>query len=90
MTDTTNPATSAGQQPSSSGTTDGPVWTGRLTRGDAPGTVTGWLEDTWKWRIHITGTLDKEVGGYVLRGRTGTVPDALKVPIIDSPVTKDG
>ena len=95
MTDTTNPATSAGQPPSSSATTDAtasdaPIWTGRLTRGDSPGTVTGYLQDVWQWKIHITGVLDKEAGGYVLTGTTGEVPEALRVPIVDSPVTKDG
>ena len=70
--------------------TDGPAWTGWLKRGDAPGTVTGELVDSWGWKIHITGTLDKENGGYVLTGTTGEVPEALRVPIVDDPVTKDG
>ena len=64
------------------------IWTGRLTRGDAPGTVVGFLADTWNWKIHITGTLDRENGGYVLTGTTGEVPEALRVPLVDDPPDK--
>lgn len=66
------------------------VWTGRLTRGELPGTVVGYLEDVWHWRIHITGTLDKESGGYTLLGRTGEIPDSLRVQAIDDPIAEDG
>lgn len=66
------------------------IWTGWLKRGEQAGTVVGELKDTWGWPIEIKGTLDKENGGYVLTGTTGTVPDALRVPIVDDPVTKDG
>lgn len=66
------------------------IWTGWLKRGPTAGTVVGELKDSWGWPIEIEGELDKEAGGYILRGRTGAVPDALKVPIVDSPVTKDG
>ena len=68
----------------------GPAWTGWLKRGETQGTVVGELKDSWNWVIHITGTLDKEHGGYVLTGTTGEVPEALRVPIVDDPVTKDG
>lgn len=66
------------------------IWNGWLKRGEAAGTVVGELKDSWGWPIEIEGTLDKENGGYILRGRTGTVPDSLRVPIVDAPVTKDG
>ncbi len=59
------------------------IWTGRLTRGDAPGTVVGHLVDSWGWRVEITGTLDKEGGGYVLEARLGPVPANLHVEAID-------
>jgi hypothetical protein len=60
------------------------VWTGRLTRGDAAGTVVGHLVDSWNWRVEITGTLDPEGGGYVLQGRLGPVPDSLRIEAIDA------
>jgi len=66
------------------------IWTGRLTRGDAPGTVVGHLVDSWGWRVEITGTLDKEGGGYVLEARLGPVPATLHVEAIDEPITKEG
>jgi hypothetical protein len=65
------------------------LWTGRLTRGDAPGTVVGFLLDSWNWRVEITGTLDPE-GGYRLEGRLGPVPYSLRVEAIDDPITKNG
>ena len=65
------------------------LWTGRLTRGDAPGTVVGFLLDSWNWRVEITGTLDPE-GGYRLEGRLGPVPDSLRVEAIDDGPDKDG
>ena len=65
------------------------LWTGHLKRGDAPGTVVGFLQDEWQWGIEITGTLSAE-GGYVLEGRTGAPPESLIVPIVDDPITKDG
>ena len=65
------------------------IWTGRLTRGDAPGTVVGHLVDSWGWRVEITGTLDPE-GGYRLEARLGPVPDSLRVEAIDEPITKEG
>jgi len=59
------------------------LWTGRLTRGETPGTVVGFLLDSWNWRVEITGTLDKEGGGYVLQGRLGKVPENLRLEGID-------
>jgi len=66
------------------------IWTGRLTRGDTAGTVVGHLVDSWGWRVEITGTLDKEGGGYVLEARLGPVPANLHVEAIDEPITKEG
>ena len=65
-------------------------WTGWLKRGDEAGTVVGELKDSWGWPIEITGRLDKDAGGYVLEGRTGTIPESMAVPIVDDPITKDG
>lgn len=67
------------------------VWIGRLERGEAPGTVVGWMEEVgpWKWRIVLTGTRDVEGGGYILEGRLGPVPAALAVPLVDDPVVND-
>lgn len=66
------------------------IWTGWLKRGDAPGTVVGQLVDTWGWALEITGVQDKEGGGYRLEARIGPVPESLRVPIVDDPITKDG
>jgi hypothetical protein len=66
------------------------LWTGHLTKGDTPGTVKGYLEDTWHWRVELTGTLDKEGGGYVLQGRLGKVPDNLHIEAIDDAPDKAG
>ena len=65
------------------------IWTGHLARGEAPGTVNGEHTDEWGWTVFITGALRPE-GGYRLEGRLGPVPEALRVPIVDDPVTKDG
>ena len=65
-------------------------WAGKLVRGDEPGTVTGWLVDEWGWVIPLTGTRDVEGGGYILKGVLGPAPEALRIPIVDDPVDKDG
>jgi len=52
--------------------------------------VVGHLVDSWGWRVEITGTLDKEGGGYVLEARLGPVPANLHVEAIDEPITKEG
>ena len=65
------------------------IWQGHLDRGEEAGTVTGWIQDTWGWRIHITGTRDP-AGGYVLEATVGEPPASLRVPIVDDPVGKDG
>jgi len=41
-------------------------------------------------RVSVTGTQDKAAGGYTLEGRLGDPPAALRIPIVDDPVTKDG
>jgi len=66
------------------------VWKGWLQRGDAPGTVVGELRDSWGWVVSITGTLDRENGGYTLEGRLGDPPAALRIPIVDDVVDKPG
>lgn len=65
------------------------IWSGWLKRGETAGTVVGFLEDVWKWRVEITGTL-QEGGGYKLEGRLGKPPECLRVPIVDDPVTDKG
>lgn len=66
------------------------IWTGWLKRGETQGTVQGEITDQWGWSVYITGTLDKENGGYRLEGRLGPPPDSLRVPIVDDPVAASG
>jgi len=63
--------------------TSSPQWTGRIRKGDAAGTITGWMVDEWGWRLEFVATFDEASREYVLRGTTGEVPKALKVPAID-------
>jgi len=63
-------------------TESAPVWKGWLKRGETPDTVTGQLTDSWGWVVTLTGTRSPE-GGYVLEGRLGPAPEALRIPIID-------
>ena len=65
------------------------VWTGHLDRGEEAGTVTGTIQDEWGWVVYLTGRRDP-AGGYFLEGRLGPVPDSLRVPIVDDPITSDG
>lgn len=58
------------------------TWTGTLTKGAEPGTVTGTLTDRWGWSVTLHGTLQPG-GGYVLTGTLGEPPAALRVPAID-------
>jgi len=63
--------------------TDLGTYTGRLRKGQEPGTVEGWLEDRFGWRIALKGRLDPASGDYVLEGVLGNIPAALRVPVID-------
>lgn len=58
-------------------------YTGWLKRSDN-GTVEAELRDQWGWRIAITGTFDEQTRQYVLEGRLGEPPAALRVAAIDA------
>ena len=59
------------------------VWRGHLKRAQ-DGSIVGELRDTWNWCIAITATPNPE-GGYLLEGRIGEIPAALRLPIDDEP-----
>lgn len=58
-----------------------PQYTGRMER-NPDGTITLWIEDSWKWRINITAERDP-AGGYNLAGYLGETPKGLRIPLLD-------
>jgi hypothetical protein len=63
-------------------------YTGRLER--APdGTITGWIQDEWQWRITLFATRAPG-GGYTLTGELGEVPETLRFPLLDGPAKASG
>ncbi|HTI83036.1 MAG TPA: hypothetical protein VL614_21500 [Acetobacteraceae bacterium] len=63
--------------------TGSPQWTGRIRKGDEAGTITGWIQDAWQWRIEIVGRFDEASREYVVTGTTGEVPATLRITTID-------
>lgn len=59
-----------------------PQYTGRLDRA-IDMTIVGVLRDAFGWEIIITGHRDIENGGYILEGRLGETPAALRIPLLD-------
>jgi hypothetical protein len=66
----------------------GGAWTGHMDR-DAEGNITLWVADEWGWRVTFTAERDP-AGGYKLSGQLGEVPPALRVPLVDDPITPSG
>jgi hypothetical protein len=62
-----------------------PQYRGTLSKGDAPGTVVGYIADQFGWRIELRGTIDPATRRYVLEGRLGATPAALHIATIDGP-----
>ena len=62
--------------------TDAKIWRGELRKGREPGTVEGWLEDPWHWRVAITGTRQAD-GSYILEGVLSEPPPALRIEAVD-------
>lgn len=59
------------------------AFTGHLKRGDAEGTIVGFIQELpWGWTIHLTGTRDPN-GGYLLTGRLGKEPPGLHIEGLD-------
>lgn len=60
-----------------------PAFTGQLKKGEADGTIVGYLkEHPWGWTIRLIGTRDPS-GGYTLSGVLGEPPQALRISLID-------
>jgi hypothetical protein len=57
-------------------------WEGHADR-QADGTLQIWIQDSWGWRINLTGVRDVENGGFTLTGKTDSPPNALKIPGLD-------
>jgi hypothetical protein len=56
-----------------------PSYTGFIKRLD-DGTLEGWIEDSWGWKIHLSGAPDRERSGFALSGALGPTPAALQMP----------
>jgi hypothetical protein len=65
--------------------TTAPQYRGTLSKGDAPGTVVGYIADVFGWPIMLTGVLDPATRAYVLTGTLGPTPPALHIAALDGP-----
>lgn len=62
--------------------TDTVPWTGTLSKGTEPNTVTGQLTDAWGWSVTLHGERQAD-GSYRLVGTLGEAPACLRVLAID-------